>query len=88
MFEWDVGNESELLKHGVTPVEAEEAYADARALDRARLRTWWRTARSHYRPNPARRGSDRRLHTPRRRDPHYHRLPDSRPTTPQYLEGR
>lgn len=34
MFEWDAGNESELLKHGVTPDEAEEACADACALER------------------------------------------------------
>jgi len=33
-FEWDAANEAEVLKHRVTPAEAEEAYADVRAINR------------------------------------------------------
>jgi uncharacterized DUF497 family protein len=34
LFEWDEGNESEVLKHGVTPAEAEETFEDTRLLAR------------------------------------------------------
>jgi len=34
MFEWDDGNETEVLKHDVTPSEVEETFEDARLLAR------------------------------------------------------